>query len=83
MIPYFILIIWTISITFFVVRNSTAINVDTREKTAVVCVVDNNLKAIIDTIIIKNADLGSPNEKAIWINLDKKLHSQLKPSICN
>ena len=82
MIPYFIMIVWTITVTVCVARNTTAINTDTREKTMNVCVSDNHLKSIIDTVIIKNAEFSSSKEKIIWIKLDKKLYSQLTPANC-
>lgn len=83
MFPYFVMIIWTTGITFFVLRNTNIVNNFSADRTKAICNANNQLKAIVNVIIVKHSELGVEAERLIWVDLRKQLSTQLVPADCD
>ena len=83
MLPYFLIILWMIGVTFFVVRNTAIITKTAASRDETICNVENKLKTDIDKIIVGN--ITNPNSQLdhdTWVKLRATLKTQLKPYNC-
>ena len=83
MIPYFIVLIWMIGMSWFVVRNTTVINTNTVNRAKAICIANNQLKSIVNTIITTHSTSSTEPDKQVWLSLHLKLASQLAPGDCD
>ena len=83
MIPYILIVLWMVGVTFFVVRNTAIISKSAASRDETICNVENHLKTDIDRIIVGN--ITNPNSQLdhdTWVKLRITLTPQLKPYNC-
>ena len=83
MLPYFGIVLWTVFITIFVVRNTDVVNHNVSDRYTAICIESNKNKALIENVIAKHTEIGTDAEKLLWVKLYVQLTPQLIQSNCD
>jgi len=83
MLPYFLILAWTIAITIGTYWNTQTINVRTIQRSKAICLATNKLRAIDDTVINRLIESSDINQVKLGIDLKLELGPQVLPKDCD
>jgi len=82
MIPYFIVILWTVAVTFFVAHNTAAIRAENSDQAVGICNSENTIKAVVSTVIKDDAKESTGATQEFWIKTFQQLDGKLTQENC-